>query len=63
LPEEAFMMLGRTLFVVALFAAVAVPAAAEDVIVTQYKADPSGAPFAVGIDKGFFKKPASISAA
>jgi NitT/TauT family transport system substrate-binding protein len=29
---------------------------AEDVVVTQYKADPSGAPFGVGIEKGFFKK-------
>ena len=25
-------------------------------LVTQYKADPSGAPFAVAMDKGFFKK-------
>jgi NitT/TauT family transport system substrate-binding protein len=32
------------------------PATAEDVLVTQYKADPSGAPFAVAIEKGFFKK-------
>ena len=32
------------------------PAAAEDVLVTQYKADPSGAPFAVAIEKGFFKQ-------
>jgi len=37
-------------------AAVPLPAAAEDVLVTQYKADPSGAAFGVGIDKGFFKK-------
>ena len=29
---------------------------AEDVLITQYKADPSGAPFAVAIDKGFFKQ-------
>src|SRR5262245_17218945 len=34
----------------------AAPAQAEDVVVTQYKADPSGASFAVAIDKGFFKK-------
>jgi NitT/TauT family transport system substrate-binding protein len=33
-----------------------VPAMAEDVVVTQYKADPSGAPYGVGIDKGFFKQ-------
>ena len=34
----------------------AAPASAEDVLVTQYKADPSGAAFAVAIDKGFFKQ-------
>src|ERR1700752_4545222 len=33
----------------------AAPALAEDVLVTQYKADPSGAPYGVAIDKGFFK--------
>jgi len=33
-----------------------VPAMAEDVLVTQYKADPSGAAYGVGIEKGFFKK-------
>jgi NitT/TauT family transport system substrate-binding protein len=32
------------------------PALAEDVLVTQYKADPSGAPYGVGIEQGFFKK-------
>jgi NitT/TauT family transport system substrate-binding protein len=32
------------------------PASAEDILVTQYKADPSGAPYGVAIDKGFFKK-------
>jgi NitT/TauT family transport system substrate-binding protein len=32
------------------------PAKAEDIVVTQYKADPSGASFAVAIAKGFFKK-------
>jgi NitT/TauT family transport system substrate-binding protein len=32
------------------------PAQAIDVLVTQYKADPSGAAFAVGLEKGFFKK-------
>ena len=35
--------------------AVAQPAMAADVLVTQYKADPSGAPWGVGIAKGFFK--------
>jgi NitT/TauT family transport system substrate-binding protein len=34
----------------------ATPAQAIDVLVTQYKADPSGAAFAVAIEKGFFKK-------
>ena len=33
------------------------PAAmAEDVLITQYKNDPSGAPYGVGIEKGFFKQ-------
>ena len=41
---------------VALLLVSAAPAAAEDVLVTQYKADPSGAAFAVAIDKGFFKQ-------
>jgi len=41
---------------VALLLASAAPAAAEDVLVTQYKADPSGAAVAVAIDKGFFKQ-------
>ena len=40
----------------ALGAAVPLPAMAEDILVTQYKADPSGAPYGVAIDKGFFKK-------
>ena len=40
----------------ALWLAAAAPARAEDVLVTQYKADPSGAPFAVAIAKGFFKQ-------
>ncbi len=43
-------------FVIALCLAVPIRASAEDVLVTQYKADPSGAPFAVAIAKGFFKK-------
>src|SRR6202166_2791461 len=36
-------------------AAAPLPAFAEDILVTQYKADPSGAPYGVAIDKGFFK--------
>ena len=41
---------------VAFCLAAATPLHAEDVLVTQYKADPSGAPYGVAIDKGFFKK-------
>lgn len=37
-------------------AAASAPAMAEDVLVTQYKNDPSGAPYGVGIEKGFFKQ-------
>ena len=40
----------------AMFLAAIAPARAEDVVVTQYKADPSGASFAVAIAKGLFKK-------
>lgn len=32
------------------------PATAEDLLVTQYKNDPSGAPYAIALEKGFFKK-------
>src|ERR1700674_2586925 len=41
--------------IVALVFAAATPLKAEDVVITQYKADPSGAPYGVAIDKGFFK--------
>jgi len=37
-------------------AAAPAPATAEDLLVTQYKADPSGAPYAIALEKGFFKK-------
>jgi NitT/TauT family transport system substrate-binding protein len=40
----------------ALLVAAATPLMAEDVVITQYKADPSGAPYGVAIDQGFFKK-------
>jgi NitT/TauT family transport system substrate-binding protein len=40
----------------ALCVAASWPASAEDILVTQYKADPSGAPYGVAIAKGFFKK-------
>ena len=36
--------------------AAAIPVKAEEVLVTQYKGDPTGAPFAIAIEKGFFKK-------
>src|SRR5262245_9046552 len=32
------------------------PTQAEDLLITQYKADPSGAPYGVALAKGFFKK-------
>src|SRR6202521_3615860 len=42
--------------VAALFLLTTAPSQAEDVVITQYKADPSGAPYGVAIEKGFFKK-------
>ena len=45
-----------SLAVAALVLAVATPLMAEDVVITQYKADPSGAPYGVAIEQGFFKK-------
>jgi len=42
--------------VAALLLAAATPLKAEDVVITQYKADPSGAPYGVAIEQGFFKK-------
>jgi NitT/TauT family transport system substrate-binding protein len=44
------------LAIVACLMLAIVPARAEDILVTQYKADPSGAPYGVGIEKGFLKK-------
>jgi NitT/TauT family transport system substrate-binding protein len=38
-----------------VYAATPLPAMAEDILVTQYKADPSGAPYGVALAKGFFK--------
>src|SRR6516162_8614133 len=32
------------------------PAAAVDLLVTQYKNDPSGAPYCIALEKGFFQK-------
>jgi len=49
--------LGSSVFVVALAYLIAVaPTRGEDVLITQYKADPSGAPYGVAIEKGFFKQ-------
>src|ERR1700732_2880310 len=42
--------------IAALCLLAAAPAQAEDILITQYKADPSGAPYGVAIEKGFFKK-------
>jgi NitT/TauT family transport system substrate-binding protein len=36
--------------------AAASPAGAADLLVTQYKNDPSGAPYAIALEKGLFKK-------
>lgn len=47
------------LFVLCCLAAAPLRASAEDLLVTQYRADPSGAPFAVAIAKGFFKQAGS----
>jgi len=41
---------------VALGIAAPLPTSADEVLVTQYKVDPSGAPFAVAIAKGFIKQ-------
>jgi len=48
--------LDRGALILALGLAVASPAKAEDLLVTQYKADPSGAPYGIALEKGFFKK-------
>jgi NitT/TauT family transport system substrate-binding protein len=42
--------------IVALGLALVRPASAEDLLVTQYKNDPSGAPYGIALAKGFFKK-------
>src|ERR1700684_4008394 len=45
----------KTVFGALILACAAAPAFAEDILVTQYKGDPSGAPYGVAIDKGFFQ--------
>jgi NitT/TauT family transport system substrate-binding protein len=53
-PKSSFAALA--VCVSALCVAAWSPAAAEDLLITQYKNDPSGAPYGVAIEKGFFKK-------
>src|SRR5262245_552494 len=48
--------LDRGALILAFGLAAASPAKAEDLLVTQYKADPSGAPYGIALEKGFFKK-------
>jgi NitT/TauT family transport system substrate-binding protein len=43
------------IIIAALGFAAASPAQAEDLLVTQYKNDPSGAPYGIALEKGFFK--------
>jgi NitT/TauT family transport system substrate-binding protein len=50
------MKLNRALLILAFGFAATAPAMAEDLLVTQYKNDPSGASYAVALEKGFFKK-------
>jgi NitT/TauT family transport system substrate-binding protein len=48
--------ISASILIASLFLATAVSVKAEEVLVTQYKNDPTGAPFAIAIEKGFFKK-------
>src|SRR5579862_1159305 len=50
------MTFKHSLLILALSLTAAAPAAAGDLLVTQYKNDPSGAPYAIALAKGFFKK-------
>jgi NitT/TauT family transport system substrate-binding protein len=49
-------MFKRGMLVLALCLTALAQARSEDLVVTQYKADPSGAPFGIALAKGFFKK-------
>ncbi len=49
-------MLRHAALIAALCSVALAPAKAEDLLVTQYKADPSGASYAIALAKGFFKK-------
>ena len=48
------MNLRSTILIAALGLASAGPAHASDLLVTQYKNDPSGAPYGIALEKGFF---------
>jgi NitT/TauT family transport system substrate-binding protein len=48
--------IAASILVVSLYLSAIAALRAEEVLVTQYKNDPTGAPFAVAIEKGFFKK-------
>ena len=48
------MNLRRIILIAALGLAAAAPADASDLLVTQYKNDPSGAPYGIALEKGFF---------
>ena len=50
------MKLKSIAVIVALGLASVQPASAEDLLITQYKNDPSGAPYGIALAKGFFKK-------
>lgn len=49
-------MLKSTMLILTVGLAAVQPAAAEDLLVTQYKNDPSGASYAIAMEKGYFKK-------
>jgi NitT/TauT family transport system substrate-binding protein len=58
-PKSSVIVLAESFTALCVFAlcnAAPLPAMAEDILVTQYKADPSGAPYGVAIEKGMFKK-------
>jgi NitT/TauT family transport system substrate-binding protein len=50
------MSLRSIMLIAALGLASAWPLNAADLLVTQYKNDPSGAPYGIALEKGFFKK-------
>jgi NitT/TauT family transport system substrate-binding protein len=58
--EDSMRMLRQGALIAALglpaMTALVAPATAEDLMVTQYRADPSGAPYGIALAKGFFAK-------